>query len=89
MPALSAFDRAWVAAEAACPLGWTLRGVVRGPREVDPAIHGKSWVAWAEPEEHRPDGPPVIEGKGESALQAVQNLANELRAIRPDPNGNN
>jgi hypothetical protein len=55
-----------------------VRGVVHRPREVDPAIHGKSWVAWARPEEPRPDLPPLVEGKGDSALQAMQNLANEL-----------
>ena len=32
---------------AAKPSVWTLRGVVCGPREADPAIRGSGWVAWA------------------------------------------
>ena len=32
---------------AAKPSDWTLRGVVCGPREVDPNIQGSGWVAWA------------------------------------------
>ncbi len=32
---------------AAKPSGWTLRGVVCGPRWADPVINGSGWVAWA------------------------------------------
>jgi hypothetical protein len=55
--------------------------VARGPREVDPQIHGASWVAWARPDEDRPDQPPSVEGRGESADQAVNALAYALREL--------
>ncbi len=32
----------WIAAQATLPLEWRLIGVVRGPREVAPAIRGDS-----------------------------------------------
>ena len=34
-------------AEAAKPSDWTIRGVVLGPREVDPRVNGSRWAAWA------------------------------------------
>lgn len=37
----------WNAAMAAEPSDWKLEGVVLGPRQVDPTIHGKRWAAWA------------------------------------------
>ncbi len=37
----------WIAAAATLPPDWSLMGVVRGPREVDPKIQSGSWVAWA------------------------------------------
>lgn len=82
MAPLSGLSKAWVAAEAAKPAGWSIRGVARGPREADPQIHGATWTAWARPDEDRPDLPPVVEGKGESAEQAVNNLARELAELR-------
>jgi hypothetical protein len=81
----SGLDRAWNEASAALPRGWELRGVARGPREMDPRIRNDSWVAWARPnreEEHRADLPPIVEGKGESADQALRGLARELRNVR-------
>ena len=81
MAPLSGLSKAWVAASAALPHGWSIRGVARGPREVDPQIHGESWVAWARPDEDRPELPPSVEGQGESADQAVNALANALREL--------
>jgi hypothetical protein len=60
------------------PHGWELRGVVKGPRQVDPAIRGSSWVAWATGDGKR------AEGTGESADAAMQDLANQLRRMRTD-----
>lgn len=79
MAPLSGLTKAWVEAEAAMPNGWSIRGVARGPREVDPKIDGTSWVAWARPDKHRPDLPPSVEGQGDTAEQAVRALANRLR----------
>ena len=61
--------------------GWEIRGVVKGPRQADPAIHGSSWTAWAAGDGQR------VEGHGDTAEEAMADLANQLRAIRPDPNG--
>jgi hypothetical protein len=70
----------WTAASAQLPQGWELRGVVKGPRQADPAIHGSTWTAWAAGDGQR------VEGHGETAEEAMADLANQLRAIRPDPN---
>jgi hypothetical protein len=57
-------------------------GVVRGPREVDPAIRRETWVAWARgPNDER------VEGEGGSPEQALSALANKLTPLRGDPNG--
>jgi hypothetical protein len=77
-------DRTWNEASAALPRGWELRGVAKGPREMDPRIRDDSWVAWARPnreEVHRADLPPIVEGKGESADRALRALARELRKV--------
>jgi len=57
---------------------------------MDPRIRDDSWVAWARPdreEGYRADLPPIIEGKGESADQALNALARELRVFRGSTNG--
>ena len=36
---------------------WEIRGVVKGPRQADPAIHGASWTAWAAGDGQRVDHP--------------------------------
>ncbi len=82
MAPLSGLSKAWIAAEAAKPAGWSILGVARGPRQADPAIHGVTWVAWARPDQHLADLPPIVEGKGESAEQAVNVLARELAQLR-------
>jgi hypothetical protein len=64
----------WIAAMATLPPEWELMGVVRGPREVDPKIQSASWVAWA----RSPDGERV-EGRGESAEHALDDLTNAMR----------
>jgi hypothetical protein len=69
--------KAWTSVEAVLPRGWDMTGVVKGPREVDPVIHGESWLAWA----RGPDGERV-EGSGDYPEQAVKLLAAELRRIR-------
>jgi hypothetical protein len=37
----------WTRVEALKPDGWRMMGVVRGPREADPAIRRDTWAAWA------------------------------------------
>ena len=73
----------WTSASAMLPRGggWELQGVVKGPRLADPAIHGSTWTAWAAGDGKR------VEGHGDTAEEAMADLANQLRAIRPDPNG--
>jgi hypothetical protein len=66
----------WQDAESALPAGWGLRGVVRGPREVDPSIRGSGWVAWA----RGPDGE-RLEGKADTPAAALAELTTELRAL--------
>jgi hypothetical protein len=63
----------WQAAEAALPPGWALRGVVRGPREVDPTIRGSGWVAWA----RGPTGE-RLESKADTPAAALAELTTEL-----------
>jgi hypothetical protein len=80
----SGLDPAWNEASAVLPPGWELRGVARGPREMDPRIRDDTWVAWARPnreEGHRADLPPIVEGEGGSADQALRALARELREV--------
>ena len=67
--------------DAAARRGWEIRGVVKGPRQADPVIHGATWTAWAAGDGQR------VEGHGDTAEEAMADLANQLRAIRPDPNG--
>ena len=74
--------QAWTRAEAHKQNGWTLRGVVLGPREADPVIRSETWVAWA----RGPNGERV-EGEGESPAQALSDLANKLRPVQGDANG--
>jgi hypothetical protein len=64
----------WNPAMATLPPEWRLMGVARGPREVDPHIRSESWVAWA----RGPKGERV-EGQGESAEQALDDLTNVMR----------
>ena len=71
----------WTSASAMLPQGWELQGVVKGPRVADPAIQGATWTAWAAGDDER------VEGHGDTAEDAMADLANNLRAIRPDPNG--
>ena len=74
--------QAWTRAEASKPHGWTLRGVVLGPREVDPVIRSETWVAWARgPNDER------VEGEGASAVMALAELANKLAPLRGNRNG--
>ena len=61
--------------------GGRFAGVVIGPRQADPIIHGATWTAWAAGDGQR------LEGNGDTAEDAMADLANQLRAIRPDPNG--
>ena len=66
----------WNAAMAAKPSDWTLRGVVCGPREVDPQIRSTSWVAWATgPEGAR------LQGDGPSPQDALATLTVQLRGL--------
>ena len=81
--ALAGMSKYWTSASAMLARGgdWELRGVVKGPRQADPAIHGLTWTAWAAGDGQR------VEGHGVTAEEAMADLANQLRAIRADPNG--
>ena len=61
---------------AAKPSDWTLRGVVCGPREVDPTIRSSNWVAWAA----GPDGS-KLQGTGESPHDALTALTVQLKGL--------
>jgi hypothetical protein len=74
--------QAWTRAEASKAHGWTLRGVVLGPREIDPAIRSKTWVAWA----RGPDGERV-HGEDEYPEQALLDLAKKLAPLRGKRSG--
>ena len=58
------------------PSDWTIRGVVCGPREVDPAIRGPEWVAWATGPDHG-----RVQGTGQSPEDALFSLTLELRRL--------
>ena len=73
--------QAWTKAEAALPLEWSLMGVVRGPREVDPQIRSENWVAWA----RGPKGERA-EGQGSFPAQALLDLAAKLEPLRGSMN---
>ena len=57
-------------------------GVVREPRDADPAIDSESWLAWAiGPNSER------VDGTGSYPEQALQMLAVNLRRMRGDTFG--
>ncbi len=65
------------------PLEWELRGVVLGPRLADPEVDGHRWVAWARAKNgSKAEGLPPVEGSGETAHQALNDLAKRLREVR-------
>jgi hypothetical protein len=78
MPSPKGLTESWRAAEAARPPEWQLAGVVRGPREADPKIHGDDWVAWAK----GPHAGERVQGDGDSPEAALLNLANLLSSAR-------
>lgn len=67
----------------ALPHGWELKGIVKGPREVDPRVASSEWVAWARPS--RPDAEfaahPPVEGRGDSPIRALNALSRNLRQL--------
>jgi hypothetical protein len=81
---LANLTQAWTRAEAALPRepGWSIRGVVLGPREVDPVIRAAVWVAWA----RGPKGERV-EAEGHIPEQALTNLAEKLKPIQGKVSG--
>jgi hypothetical protein len=81
MAPLAGMSKHWTAASAQLRQGWEISGVVKGPRVADPAIEGETWTAWATGDDER------VEGHGDTAEDAMADLANQLRAIRADPNG--
>ena len=81
MAPLAGMSKHLTTAPAQLPQGWEICGVVKGPRQAEPAIHGSTWTAWAAGDDER------IEGHGDTAEEAMADLANQLRAIRSDPNG--
>ena len=44
--------------------GWEICGVVKGPRQADPALHGSTWTAWATGDGNR------VEGQGDTTEEA-------------------
>jgi len=76
---------AWVEAEASLPLGWQMLGLWREvqPQTDDTIELGDGWFAKA----LGPDLRVAIEALGESAPQALYNLAEKLRKLRGDPTG--
>lgn len=66
----------WNGAMAAKPSDWTLRGVVCGPREADPAIRDSGWVEWA-------TGPNAerLQGNGDSTHDALSSVTTQLRGL--------
>lgn len=74
--------QAWTTAEASLPREWTLMGVVRGPREVDPVIRSGNWVAWA-----RGPGGERAEGSGSDPISALVDVAAKLRDLRGKASG--
>ena len=81
MAPLAGMSKYWTQASALLLNGWEIRGVVKGPRQADPTINGSTWTAWAA------GGGQRVEGHGDTAEEAMADRANQLRAIRPDPNG--
>ena len=83
MAAVDGISEAWIEAEAALPDGWEVRGVARGPREVDPQIQSAEWAAWARPTRPGADYAAIakVEGRGETALEALHGLTRELREV--------
>lgn len=66
----------WRGAMAAKPSDWTLRGVVCGPREVDPNIRGSGWVAWA-----IGPGRERVSGEGDSPEDALVSLTGKFKEL--------
>jgi len=64
MAPLAGMSKYWTDASALLPKGgeWEIRGVVKGPRQADPAIHGAAWTAWATGDDQR------VEGRGDKPL---------------------
>ena len=78
--------QAWTSASAALPLGWKIAGVALGPTtdERDPmVILEEHWVAWAV---NDADGD-RRNGVGDNPIQALLDLAAQLRPVRGDRNG--
>lgn len=74
--AAKGLTEAWRGAEAAKPSDWTIRGVVLGPREVDPRVSGPRWAAWAV----GPNGE-RLQTPGESPNDALTTLALRLKEL--------
>jgi hypothetical protein len=66
----------WRETAAAKQSNWQLRGLVLGPREANPAIHGAVWYAWATGPKGR-----HAAGSGPSPEDALLGLALELRRL--------
>jgi len=75
---LGAMSMAWIAAEAALPLGWLVIGVTRDPRSPD------EWTAIATGPLQPTD---VATGKGDQPAQALNRLADALREMRGSATG--
>lgn len=75
---LGALSRAWIAAEAALPLGWQLIGVWRDPDAPD------TWDAVASGPQQPAD---MVTGRGGSVDHALRRLADQLRERRGSASG--
>ncbi|HSM18546.1 MAG TPA: hypothetical protein VK845_16280 [Gemmatimonadales bacterium] len=71
---LGALSQAWVSAEAAKPLDWSINGLYR---------FGEVWIALAE----GPEFDDYASGSGQYAEQALRRLSDRLRELRAVASG--
>ena len=74
--AAKGLTESWNEAMAALTANWELRGLVRGPRQVDPQVHGAQWMAWATAVKGG-----RASGNGDSPQDALLALTAELRRL--------
>jgi hypothetical protein len=67
----------WREAAAAKPSDWQIKGVVRGPRDIDPKLRSTDeWCAWARgPDKER------VEGRGPVPHDALYALTLRLKEL--------
>lgn len=78
----SGLNRAWIAASAALPLGWSLEGVAHIATDPQSEQRSDRWRAWA----LGPNGE-TVDGEGNGPIPALRALARELEAVRGSVRG--